>query len=334
MARYLVQTKRLLCSNKEVLKLSPTRMSHCLEEHERALRFHFTGPGPYRISPYTLSDSSCPLFLSYLHEHFQPVQGSCTGSGHSTRTSTCNQMSPPHPRLPLFHCELIWDCQILPHIKDLQGNKHSVENAQWIYYFRRLPYSVSIPFQQSQCKLAIWIPCLPTNVKVLWLVSEKQELPLLEDTQNTQGNLSHTPYSASWRLANALGCTNAKCIALMIKLTSRGQSGAERDLVLSRAYSQLDLVTYLYKVLNKYIKKEMVPVISVSSLGKFWTSRSWPLVLAPRAVIQVNLFTHSPLSRNVQLAAAQATSGTMPAIYIKDNQPGFGARRQLLNQKK
>lgn len=60
---------------------------------------------------------------SYLHEHFQAVQGSCTGSGHGTCTSTCNQMSPPHPRLPLFHCELIRDGQILSDIKDLQKCK-------------------------------------------------------------------------------------------------------------------------------------------------------------------------------------------------------------------
>lgn len=60
---------------------------------------------------------------SYLHEHFQAVQGSCTGSGHGTCTSTCNQMSPPHPCLPLFHCELIRDSQILSYVKDLQKYK-------------------------------------------------------------------------------------------------------------------------------------------------------------------------------------------------------------------
>lgn len=57
---------------------------------------------------------------SYLHEHFQTVQGSCAGSGHGTCTSTCNQMSPPHPCLPLFHSELIRDSQIFSYIKDLQ----------------------------------------------------------------------------------------------------------------------------------------------------------------------------------------------------------------------
>lgn len=56
---------------------------------------------------------------SYLHEHLQSVQGGSACPGYSPCPTSSHQVSPPHPRLPLLHGELIWDSQILTHIEDL-----------------------------------------------------------------------------------------------------------------------------------------------------------------------------------------------------------------------
>lgn len=60
-----------------------------------------------------------PLSQPYLHHDFESVQGGRAGPGNRSGSSTCNQVPPPHAGLLLLHGELIWDHQVLPHIKDL-----------------------------------------------------------------------------------------------------------------------------------------------------------------------------------------------------------------------
>lgn len=60
---------------------------------------------------------------AHLHEHLQSVQGSSAGSGNGPCPTSGHQVPPPHPRLPLFHRELIRDCQVLANIEDLWGRQ-------------------------------------------------------------------------------------------------------------------------------------------------------------------------------------------------------------------
>lgn len=70
-------------------------------------------------SPGVESGTFGACFPAYLHEHLESVQGGGAGSGYGPRPTSGHEVSPPHPRLPLLHCELIGDCQVLTHIKDL-----------------------------------------------------------------------------------------------------------------------------------------------------------------------------------------------------------------------
>lgn len=68
-------------------------------------------------------------FSAYLHEHLESVQGGRAGSGYGPGPTSSHEVSPPHPRLPLLHRELIGNGQILTHIKDLQGRPVKIKQA-------------------------------------------------------------------------------------------------------------------------------------------------------------------------------------------------------------
>lgn len=63
---------------------------------------------------------------SYLHEDFESVEWGGEGSRNGSSTSTGDQVSPPHSSHAFLCGELIWNHEVLTHIKDLQ--RHQKEN--------------------------------------------------------------------------------------------------------------------------------------------------------------------------------------------------------------
>lgn len=74
-----------------------------------------------------------------------------------------------------------------------------------------------------------------------------------------------------------------------------------------QARSQFNLVTcYLHTL--KYLQEGRLPVRSVSSLNRSWTSQGWPLVQAPRGASQANTLIF------LQLSSMPEASEAVPVI--------------------
>lgn len=86
----------------EISTTSSSQAHHVPALDQQLLKFFLRGPS-----------------RSYLHRDFESIQGGSAGPRNRSCSSTCDQMSPPHPSLLLLNGEVIGDHEILSNIEYL-----------------------------------------------------------------------------------------------------------------------------------------------------------------------------------------------------------------------
>lgn len=97
----------------------PDSFSHKTHKRRNFHNFLFTGPSCACTWSTAASSVLRGPSRSYLHRDFESIQGGSAGPRNCSCSSTCDQMSPPHPSLLLLNGEVIGDHEILSNIEYL-----------------------------------------------------------------------------------------------------------------------------------------------------------------------------------------------------------------------
>lgn len=97
----------------------PDSFSHKTHKRRNFHNFLFTGPSCACTWSTAASSVLRGPSRSYLHRDFESIQGGSAGPRNCSCSSTCDQMSPPHPSLLFLNGEVIGDHEILSNIEYL-----------------------------------------------------------------------------------------------------------------------------------------------------------------------------------------------------------------------